>query len=214
MRLALGHHRFSYRPGQSVQVALHGEPLPRHYSLADAPAYARANRSLELLVKDAPEGSAQPYLQALERGTLIDVEGPIGSFVYPRRRPQQDSLFVAGGTGIAPVRAMIRHALRQKDGGRLSLLYSAKTPREFAFGQELQQLARAGALHLMQTVTQEADESWTGARGRISAQRLKPLVHTPSTLCFICGPPAFLDAISAALTELDIAPSHILTENW
>jgi len=211
LRVSLDHHSFPYRAGKSVLVGLHGQQLRRHYSLADAPEHAATSGYLELLVKHEGDG-AGPHLPTLEPGTVLDIEGPIGTLAFPDPPLPENLLFVAGGTGIAPVRAMIRHALLHRFPGRLSLLYSARTPDEFPFEQELMEIARSGALDLVQTVTREADLSWTGQRGRITAQHLAALVRDASAMCFVCGPPPFLDTIGRALEDLGIPPSKILKE--
>ncbi len=101
-------------------------------------------------------------------------------------------MFIAGGTGIAPLRAMLRHALAIPHSG-IGLLYSARTADEFAYQEEFRALARDGRLELKQMVTRAAGEDWTGGRGRIGPAVLEPLVHDPATLCFICGPAAMVD---------------------
>ena len=79
-------------------------------------------------------------------------------------------MFIAGGTGIAPLRAMMRHALRLPHRN-IGLFYSARTPDEFAYEQELRDLARNGEIELRQTVTRALDADWSGPRGRLEPRR-------------------------------------------
>ncbi len=212
VRLDLDGHEFSYKPGQAVMVGAHGQSTRKPYSLAAAPEDSSRSRSIELLVGLDEQGSAGSHLD-LTIGTLVDIDGPIGSFVFPDDPFERRFLFVAGGTGIAPLRAMLRHALRL-DGHKIGLLYSARTPTEFAYQEELRELARAGEIDLRQTVTRGSDHDWSGNRGRIGRAELAPLVHTPETLCFVCGPPSLVDEIPRALTGLGIARERIRIEEW
>jgi glycine betaine catabolism B len=108
----------------------------------------------------------------------------------------------------------MRHALHRPHR-QIGLLYSARTPREFAYEAELRDLARDGRIELTQTITRDAPaEHWAGKRGRIGREDLAPLVHNPETLCFVCGPPALVDDIPRLLEELGIPSSRIRIEEW
>jgi ferredoxin-NADP reductase len=122
-------------------------------------------------------------------------------------------VFIAGGTGIAPLRAMLRHALLipHRDIG---LFYSARTPDEFAYEEELRALANSGSIVLRQTVTRANDRDWSGARGRLDRAALSELVHDPATLCFVCGPPALVAEMPTILAELGIRRDRIRIEEW
>jgi NAD(P)H-flavin reductase len=213
VRIALEGRRFPYRPGQAVMVAPHGRPPARPYSLAAAPEEAVRDDQLELLM--GVDASGRPGLPlALEAGVLVDLEGPMGRFTLPDDPEEPCLVFIAGGTGIAPLRAMLRHALRTPRR-QIGLLYSARAPGEFAYEEELQQLARAGRIELRQTVTRDLGSTdWTGRRGRIGRQDLAPLVHTPATLCFICGPPALVREMPTILDELGVPAHRIRQEEW
>ena len=98
---------------------------------------------------------------------------------FPADPVERQFLFVAGGTGIAPLRSMICHALQAGVSGRLHLLYSARTPADFAYLPEMRRYARDGRLELAVNATREVPERWRGRRGRISRDQLAPLVEDP-----------------------------------
>ncbi len=150
---------------------------------------------------------------ALDAGLQVDIEGPIGSFTFPAAPEERRFVFIAGGTGIAPLRAMLRHALAipHRDIG---LFYSARTPEDFAFEREFRGLADAGDIELRQTVTRAAEADWTGPRGRLKRDALEELVHDPATLCFVCGPPALVNEMPKILQELGIPRARIRIEEW
>ena len=210
--LDLTGHAFEYAAGQAVSIASHGHEKRRPYSIAAAPEDARREGSLELLVGVEPGGTAGPHL-TLDRGQLVDVEGPLGTFTFPAAPEERRFVFIAGGTGIAPLRAMMRHALTIPHSN-IGLFYSARTPDDFAYEEELRRLAGAGAIELRQTVTRVSGGDWTGARGRLNREALEELVHDPATLCFVCGPPALVDEMPKILTDLGIPRERIRVEEW
>src|SRR4029077_8788469 len=109
-RLDLDGHTFDYAAGQAVMIASHGAEKRRPYSIASAPEDAQRDGFMELLIGLNEEGVPGPHL-ALDPGTLVDVEGPLGTFTFPQAPDEPRFIFIAGGTGIAPLRAMLRHAL-------------------------------------------------------------------------------------------------------
>jgi len=205
-------HAFEYLAGQAVRIAPHGGADRRPYSIACSPERAAEMRAIQLLI--AMEGGAED-LDWARRGALVDVDGPIGTFTFPASLDLPWVLFVAGGTGIAPVRAMLDHALRCHPSRNLSLLYSTRRSDEFAFVEELREHERRGKLELHQTVTRDESTSWGGRRGRIGRDHFEAVLHEPaSTLCFVCGPPSLVSDSAATLQELGVPVGSIKTENW
>ena len=203
---------FPYLAGQAVLVGAHGAERRRPYSIAAAPEEARRDDCLELLVGVDAEGSPGGDLR-LEPGVLVDVDGPLGRFTFPVHPAERRFLFIAGGTGIAPLRAMLHHALNVPHDA-IGVLFSARTPAEFAYEPELRMLANAGRIELELRVTREADDDWTGRRGRLGRDDLVPLVHGHATLCFVCGPPALVQEIPQILVDLGVPRERIKTEEW
>jgi glycine betaine catabolism B len=212
VRLGLDGHPFDYLAGQAVIVGLPGGESRKPYSLAGAPEESRRERRLELLVGVDAEGRPGPHL-TLEPDAAVEVDGPYGAFTFPPAPEEGRFVFIAGGTGIAPLRAMLRHAL-ELPHARIGLFYSARTPDEFAYEEEFRALANARRIELRQTVTRAADEDWSGARGRIDRAALAELVHDPETLCFVCGPPALVDEMPRLLEELGVPRGRVRVEEW
>lgn len=202
---------YPFLPGQAVIVTPHGRDERRPYSIACAPEHTAETGCLELLVGvDGPGG-----LPWAEAGNRLQVDGPLGTFTFPVAPEQSRLLFVAGGTGIAPLRAMIGHVRRQHPESAVSVLYSARTADEFAFIDELRAEAQAGRLELHQTVTRDDGEGWQGPRGRIGRAEFESALHAPAdTLCFVCGPPAMVADTVATLRELGVPEPLIRTEQW
>ena len=205
-------YAFQYLPGQAVMVAPHGAPARRPFSLASSPERATETHSVELLI--AMEGGSEDLSWATA-GALIDLEGPFGTFTFPASVEESRLLFVAGGTGIAPVRSMLDHALRRHPSQKVSLLYSTRRSDEFVFTEEFRDHERAGRIELHQTVTRDDSTSWDGKRGRISRSHFEAVLHEPaSTLCFVCGPASRVHESAATLEELGVPAALIRTEDW
>jgi ferredoxin-NADP reductase len=122
-------------------------------------------------------------------------------------------LFIAGGTGIAPLRAMIRYG-RPRTDAAFRVLYSARTPHDFAYRRELNGMAKRRELELMLTATRDVGRNWRGQRGRISESQLAAMLDGRPTLCFVCGPAAMVDDVPRMLRGLGVERSRIFIEEW
>jgi NAD(P)H-flavin reductase len=204
----------AFEPGQAVMAGAHGQSERRPYSIACSPERAVETGHLELLVSLEPDGTLGTNFGRATCGMAVDVEGPMGTFTLPTNSPDSWVLFVAGGAGIAPLRAMLDHLLRLRPAHRASLLYSARRPEEFAFIDELRAHSAAGLLELHQTVTRDDSDGWTGRRGRIGRAHFEALLHEPmATLCFVCGPETFVNESVSTLRTLGVPEAHVRTES-
>ena len=168
---------------------------------------------LEVLVALADTGDLPAI--PITPGAELDAEGPLGDFTLPRGLGGHRLLFVAGGAGIAPLRAMMDHALRTRSRHSVSVLYSARRREEFAFIGELQTHAAAKRIELHQTVTRDVRGVWRGRHGRISRSHFGEVLHDPAaTECFICGPPAMVQESVDTLAHLGVPPARIHYEQW
>jgi len=196
-------------------AAAHGRDERRPYSIACSPERAAETGRIELLVSLEPGSEPGSHLADVQAGELIDIEGPLGHFTFPEEPRQKRILFVAGGTGIAPLRAMLDHALRRDPAPMVSVLYSARRSDEFAFIDELRSHARGGRVELHQTVTRDESAAWEGGRGQIGRAHFQSVLHEPaSTLCFVCGPPMLVTESVATLSALGVPETLIRTEQW
>jgi NAD(P)H-flavin reductase len=214
LTLDLGGTPFRFDAGQAVLLGRSGQPIRRAYSIASAPEDACLRGVLEFLVGTDRRGRIPLHLDGLRRGTAVEVEGPFGTFRFPPRVTVSQVLFVAGGTGIAPIRSMIRHAIASGYAGRLTLAYSARTARDFAGLPELRGLARDGHLDLALAATRDAPPSWRGWRGHFTKARLATLVEGSDALCFVCGPSALLARVPKQLLDLGVPARRIRVDRW
>lgn len=206
---------FDFSAGQAVLIGSHGQTERRPYSIACSPERAAESGRLELLIALEEGGDLGPHLVSSTSGSLVDLEGPLGTFTFPDDAPEEWLLFVGGGTGIAPLRSMIDHVLRASRRRHLSLLYSARNADEFAFMGELQMHHQSGRIELHRTVTRDDGTSWEGGRGRIGRGHFEAVLHRPAeTLCFVCGPRQMVTEATGTLEELGVPARSIRTESW
>jgi ferredoxin-NADP reductase len=120
---------FPFLAGQAIWLGAHGQPLRKPYSIASSPEDVAREGRLELLVGVDASGEAGDHLP-LSAGTLVDIDGPAGGFTFPSHPSASRFLFIAGGTGIAPLRSMLRHSVHLRHEA-IGLMYSARLPEEF-----------------------------------------------------------------------------------
>jgi ferredoxin-NADP reductase len=195
-------------------VGLHGSLLRKPYSIASAPIEASRSGQLDLLVQVDDSGGPDPHLELADRGTLVDVEGPFGSFGLADHTDADGLLFVAGGTGIAPLRSMLIDRLSAERPPEMALAYSARSAEELAYASEIQQLANASRIRAYLTVTRNGTPSWSGRHGRIDRRLLEEALPSRQALCLLCGPPGLVTAAREWLVELEVPEGRILTESF
>jgi ferredoxin-NADP reductase len=204
---------FPFLPGQAVWLGAHGQDQRKPYSIASSPEDVARDGCIELLVGVDASGEPGPHLP-LQVGALVDIEGPVGRFTFPDTPTESRFLFIAGGTGISPLRSMLRHSIAVPHDA-IGLMYSARLPEEFAYADEFRAMAEAGTIELRMTVTRDPEPgNWTGTRGRIRREDLEPLVHDGGTLCFVCGPPALVYEMPKLLQKLGVPRDRVRTEEW
>ena len=203
---------FSFSAGQAVMLGLSGSPLRKPYSIASAPWEVEKSGIMQLLVQ-IDSGGLDPHVELATPGTPLDLEGPFGSFGLPADidRPM---LFIAGGTGIAPLRSMLIEHLSRPTSHPVALIYSARSIDEFAFRAELTALEAARRITTYFTITREERVDWIGRRGRISAELLKEALPSADSVCLVCGPPQLVTDAIELLMNLGVREDLILTEKY
>lgn len=214
LRLDLQGQSFPYRAGQAAYLRPHGADKRRPYSMASAPEETARHGLLEFLVQTGADSTSGLTPDLIRPGTSVVIEGPLGSFTFPEHPRERRFVFIAGGTGIAPLRSMLWHALLAERDGHVGLIYSVRSPEEFAYMQEFQRLEDDGRIDFRHTVTRTASGGWAGRQGRIDASCLEDLIAPGKTLCFLCGPPTLVGEIPPQLKELGVRDDQILMEQW
>jgi ferredoxin-NADP reductase len=206
-----------HKAGQHVDVRLtapDGYQAQRSYSIASAPEDGR----LELTVDRLDDGEVSPYLtDVLEVGDRLELRGPIGGYFTWEAKDGGPLLLVAGGSGIVPLMAMLRHRAAVGSAAPACLLYSARSREEIIYANELDRLAAADdGLEVIQTLTRSQPPDWSGYRRRIDREMLVEVGWAPQEhpLAFVCGPTPLVEAAASTLVELKYDPVRIKTERF
>ncbi|WP_052359841.1 2Fe-2S iron-sulfur cluster-binding protein [Actinoplanes friuliensis] len=206
-----GRGSFDFRPGQSFTLVtdIDGHPVRRAYSASSAPGSSR----LEVTVKQLDGGRFSTHVHShLRAGDLLTVLGPSGSF-HAQPQPPEHVVMVAAGSGVTPMMSMIRAQLAARPAqGRITLLYSSRSPQEIIFFDELTRLERDNPDRL--TVTHVL----TGRDGRLDADRLHHWITglpvSRDTHYYVCGPEALTDAVQAVLNGLGVPDTAVHHERY
>src|SRR5215212_1597800 len=189
-----------HKAGQHVDIRLTAEDgyqAQRSYSIASAPEDER----LVLTVERLEDGEVSPYLtDVLMAGENLELRGPIGGYFAWEAQDGGPLLLVAGGSGVVPLMAMIRHRAAVGSDVPTRLLYSSRSFEEIIFREELDNLAaRDGSVEVIHTLTRSRPEGWTGYNRRIDAEMLREVAWSPdeNPLAFVCGPTPLVEAVGA-----------------
>lgn len=207
-----------HRAGQHVDVRLTAEDgyqTQRSYSIASPPE----ETPVSLTVERIEDGEVSPYLaDELRAGDLLELRGPVGGyFTWDAARDGGPLFLVAGGSGVVPLMAMLRHRAAARSRVPARLLYSSRTVEEIFYRDELQRMAAWDAdLEIIHTLTRGQPAGWTGRTGRIDRDLLASvgwgLQERP--LIYICGPTSLVEAIASSLQAQGHAPERLKTERF
>jgi ferredoxin-NADP reductase len=206
-----------HKAGQHVDVRLTAEDgyqTQRSYSIASAPEDER----LVLAVERLDDGEVSIYLtDVLMAGDKLELRGPIGGYFTWEAGDGGPLLLVGGGSGIAPLIAMIRHRAAAGSDVPTRLLYSSRSYEEIIYREELGKPApRDSALGVIHTLTRSRPQAWTGYDRRIDAEMLREVAWSPdeSPLAFVCGSTSFVEGVADALVSLGHDPARVKTERF
>lgn len=207
-----------HRPGQHVDIRLtaqDGYQAQRSYSIASAPS---VDSRIELTIERVAGGEVSPFLHdEVVVGDRFEVRGPIGGyFVWDGGAPDS-LLLVAGGSGVVPLMAIVRHRARIGSSAPCTLLFSSRKPADIIYSAELQALAeRNDGLRVVHTLTREQPDGWTGYSRRIDAPMLEEVLGMTGTnvSVFVCGPTPLVEVAATSLVSLGLPPSRVRTERF
>ena len=205
-----------HRAGQHVDVRLTAEDgyqAERSYSIASAPE----DRHLVLTVERLDDGEVSPYLtDELRADDELELRGPIGGYFVWERSCGGPLELLAGGSGIVPFRAMLRHWAAGERDAAARLIYSSRSLGDVIYREELTSLSSEDGLDLKLALTREWPEGWEGLRGRIDRGLLEQVTRPPEhhPLVYVCGPTSFVETVAQALVEIGHDAQRIRTERF
>ena len=205
-----------HRAGQHVDVRLTAEDgyqAQRSYSIASAPGDGTVALTVELL----EDGEVSPYLvEELRPGDKLELRGPVGGYFVWEESLGGPLLLVAGGSGVVPLRAMVRHHVEVDSAVPARLLYSARSLDDVLYRDELDKLSASSEVDIRFTLTRAWPDGWRGYTRRIDRELLTEVAWPPDEhpLVYVCGPTAFVETAASVLVELGHDAARIRTERF
>jgi ferredoxin-NADP reductase len=202
-----------HQAGQHLDVRLTAEDgytAERSYSIATAD-----DEPVAITVERLDDGEVSPYLtEELRAGDQLELRGPIGGWFVWDTSDGGPLLLVAGGSGVVPLRAILRHRQRAGSDVPARMLYSSRTLAEVIYHSELDQY-RDG-VEVSYTLTRSQPPGWTGYSGRVDAALLAKIAWPASEhpLTFVCGPTSFVEAVAGNLVALGYPAGRVKTERF
>jgi ferredoxin-NADP reductase len=213
-------HWPGHRAGQHIDVRLvseDGYQAERSYSIASPPEEA----SVALTVSYIEDGEVSPYLcDVLHAGDGLEIRGPIGGYFVWDISDDGPLLLVAGGSGVVPLMAMLRHYAQAPASLRMSvpvrLLYSVRTLDDVFYRAELDRLAKCPQVGITLAVTAGAPADWHGYRRRIDRVMLEDVSWPVSAMprAYVCGPTPLVESVARLLVDLGHDPARVWTERF
>jgi len=202
-----------HRAGQHLDVRLTAEDgyrAERGYSIASAPG-----EGVAITVERLEDGEVSPYLtEELRPGDQFEVRGPIGQYFIWEPGSPAPLLLVAGGSGVVPFRAMLRHRARTGSDVPMRLLCSSRTLEDVIYRDEFE-MPQEG-VEVIQTLTRAHPPGWSGRTGRIDAALIAEVAFPPDSgaTAYVCGSNGFVETVARALVDLGHPPQRIKTERF
>jgi ferredoxin-NADP reductase len=202
--------------GQHVDIRLTAEDgyqTERSYSIGSPPEQS----TVELTVERIDDGEVSPYLtQELRVGDELELRGPVGGYFQWRSENGGPLLLIAGGSGLVPLMAMLRHRAATSSQVDTRLLLSARSLEDALYREELGTLAAGDGLTVHYTLTRERPAEWGGFARRIDAEMLTTVGPAPmrEPRIYVCGPSAFVERAADVLVKLGHPAAAIRTERF
>ena len=202
-----------HRAGQHLDIRLTDEDgyvAERSYSIASAPG-----EPVAITVERLDDGEVSPYLtDELRAGDDLELRGPIGGYFVWEPKNGGPLLLLAGGSGVVPLRSILRHRERTGSKVPVRLLYSSRTLNDVIYRAEFDQ--PASGVEVIHTLTRNQPPGWSGYARRVDAALLAEVAWPTAAmpLAYACGPTSFVEALSQALVQAGYPPERVKTERF
>jgi Na+-transporting NADH:ubiquinone oxidoreductase subunit F len=212
--------RMQYRPGQYVQVLApryekSNEEVYRAYSISSDP---RDTDHIELIVRRVPEGICTTYLfDYLKEGDRIKINGPYGQFYI--RETDAPMIFIAGGSGIAPVKCMLHHMMNTNNQRKATFFFGVRTTKDLFLVDEISRFEQSlKRFTFVPVVSQpEPEAQWKGATGRVThvvQDYMKKQEDASGYEGYLCGSPGMIESSISILTGVGIGLDKIYYDKF
>jgi propane monooxygenase reductase subunit len=204
--------QIAFRAGQYVDLLVPGTNEWRSYSMANPPS---RNGEVEIMVKLMPGGLFSSYIdQRLREGERLTLQGPYGNFYL--RDSRREALFIAGGSGMAPILSLLRDMAERKDSRSVSYFYGARARRDLFQLEELLGLQqRLPHFHFVPALSEPLpNDDWKGELGLITEVVKRLVPNGQGKEAYMCGPTAMINAAIVVLQRLGLKESDIFYDKF
>lgn len=204
----------AYAAGQYALLSVPGTiEEPRSYSFATV-SDSKGNSDIEFYIRQVPDGEMSTWAQRHDlKGTVVSVEGPFGDFYL--RDGDSPLICIAGGSGLAPLKALLEDALNFKSSRDVVFLFGARTQNDLYCMDEIRRLETEWAANFtfVPVLSEEPEDSdWQGKRGLVTTYIQEYLM--PGSQAYMCGPPPMLDAAEVELLNHGVPAEQIFSDKF
>lgn len=196
-----------FRPGQYASFLMGN--FRRPFSFASLPT----EEHMEFIIGYGEPGVTKPFIEPLKVGDSFKLLAPYGQFVLD----EQDTrplLFIAGGTGIAPIHGHLRQAFKQRLPQPIVLYFASYDEQRLYYRQEFEAFAHTHANFSFRPVLSQPDTTWLGKKGLVTTTIPLAIPTLPDYTCYVCGSPGFVMAVLTMLQENNMPKEHIHSERF
>ena len=204
--------QFSFTPGQFIMINYkdaQGE-FKRSYSISSDPEN-KNHIELCIAIKEGGRGSA--VLAKAKKGDKLKISGPFGIF-HLEESPKNDVILIAGGTGISPLRSMLKHLLNINFPNQVYLFYSFKTEDDYLYRKELEKLAKKNKNFVFVPICTRAGPKWKGETEYVQKIFQKYVKEAKNKEVYACGPAPMIDAVFQELKKFGFKDAQLHREIW
>jgi len=204
---------FLFQAGQFITIKIEDQEKPcfRAYSISSAPS---SSRSFDLCIKQVQGGRGSTWLCNRKEGEELTFMGPNGKFTF-NSPTDSEILFIATGTGIAPLKSMIEDQLNKGNAPKMHLLFGVRHIKDIFYKIELENLTQTHSNFTFDlTLSQPEDEDYKGNKGRVTTLLDKTSLAPLKTHAYICGLNAMIESTSKILENKGVPASQIHFEKY
>lgn len=205
-----------FEAGQFVNIQA-GDKLFRPYSIASSPSQ---KNELDFAIKLVTGGKASAVFEQIQVGTPVNIKGPFGKFVVAEEKDRLDQrnrfIFVASGTGLAPILSQLRSLFEAKDRLSKTLYFGFYDSTRYLYRELLEQWVKEHEEFIVVPVAsdQPANVPWEGERGFVTTRLEKDITDVKGVDAYVCGNPLMVQAVKPILLAKGIDPKHVHEERF
>ncbi len=209
--------RIDFLAGQYVQLDTEPydkvrERVSRAYSISSKP---EINDALQLIIRYVPEGICTTWVHRhLKVGDKVSLTGPYGDFYL--RDTDADIIYVAGGSGKAPIKSILEHLLVVGTNRKMTYFFGARTPKDLYLTEEMKAMEHVFPNFKYEPVLSAAkpEDNWTGKTGFVMPYFIEAIQDPQNTEAYLCGSPGMINAVTKALMENGIPKDKIYYDSF